>query len=32
MKIIELDQEELFKIKNYIINNPENWQTDKFYN
>lgn len=26
------DQKELSIIKNYIINNPQNWQKDKFYN
>jgi putative transposase len=25
------DKQELIKIKNYIINNPINWQKDKFY-
>ena len=26
------DKPELIKIKNYIINNPVNWEKDKFYN
>ncbi len=26
------DEESYQKIKNYIINNPSNWTTDKFYN
>jgi len=30
--IIVKDEVELLKIKNYIINNPKNWQNDKFYN
>ena len=29
--IIIKDQPELIKIKNYIINNPINWEKDKFY-
>ena len=26
------DEEEYQRIKNYIVNNPSNWETDKFYN
>jgi len=29
--IIVENEIELLKIKNYIINNPKNWQKDKFY-
>ena len=29
--IIIKDKEQYFKIKNYIINNPINWEKDKFY-
>jgi len=30
--IIVKNEIELLKIKNYIVNNPKNWQKDKFYN
>jgi len=30
--IIVENEIELLKIKNYIVNNPKNWQKDKFYN